>query len=382
VLLPDPRLPRGERRSSGFAATRRLRALLADAPELAARLAAVRSFALSVRASEYHVTNSCNIRCKGCWFFEHDFDQNTHDQRDLVLLREFVESERRRGVNTALLIGGEPTLVPDRIATYAELMPNVTISSNGLRPLSRTDFPETTVAVSLFGGGGLDDELRAIRPNGTRFSGLLDKALANYRDDARAGFIFALTELGVDYVEETVKRIADNGNRVHFNFYSAYDSDDPLRVADGQRLLDKALEVRERYPDTVASHPYYIQVMMSGRTEWGEFSYEVCPSISVTHPAHTSRIQNGNPVLPGFVTWAPDLETVHFCCTSGHCSDCRDSQAVFSWLLVSLDKFLNSTEQLTTWVEVAESYWGQFYWSPFHPARRRETPAASPPAGT
>jgi hypothetical protein len=28
------------------------------------------------------------------------------------------------------------------------------------------------------------------------------------------------------------------------------------------------------------------------------------------------------------------------------------------------------------WVEIAESYWRQLYWSPFHPARLREDLAA------
>ena len=37
-------------------------------------------------------------------------------------------------------------------------------------------------------------------------------------------------------------------------------------------------------------------------------------------------------MLPKFNAWAADFKTVNFCCTSGHCEDCRDSQAVFSWL--------------------------------------------------
>ena len=32
------------------------------------RFVRVSDFGSGVRASEYHVTNACNIRCKGCWF--------------------------------------------------------------------------------------------------------------------------------------------------------------------------------------------------------------------------------------------------------------------------------------------------------------------------
>ncbi len=63
--------------------------------------------------------------------------------------------------------------------------------------------------------------------------------------------------------------------------------------------------------------------------------------------------------------YAPDLTTIHFCCTSGHCEGCRDSQAVQTWLLVSVRHFLQSKQGLQTWVELAENYWRQFVWSPY-----------------
>src|SRR5262245_60378767 len=112
----------------------RLRRLLARDPALDARFNKVRSVASGVRPSEYHLTNACNIRCRGCWFFEHDFDKKSNEVRDLEAIRAFVRSERARGVNTALLIGGEPALFPDRIAIYQQEMEHVTISTNGYKP--------------------------------------------------------------------------------------------------------------------------------------------------------------------------------------------------------------------------------------------------------
>ena len=351
---------------------------LAADPALARRFERVRGFAHTVHASEYHLTNGCNLRCKGCWFFVNDFDKATSEVADLAALRSFVRSERARGVNAALLIGGEPTLVPDRVAVYVEEMQYVTISTNGLRALPRAGFEDVNVAVTLFGGGPLDDDLRGIRPNGKPFTGLFEQALANYRGDPRTIFIFALSEAGIDHVEPTVARVADNGNLLSFNFYSAYGTQDPMKLERGRALLDEALRVRERYPDTVVSHPYYISTLITGRSHWDAFSYDVCPSISTDHPAHAARRQNGNPTLPGFNAWAADLSTVEFCCTSGKCGECRDSQAVQSWLLVSARHFFDSPEHLRTWVEIAESYWRQFWWAPFHPARqRREAVAAA-----
>jgi hypothetical protein len=64
--------------------------------------------------------------------------------------------------------------------------------------------------------------------------------------------------------------------------------------------------------------------------------------------------------------YGADLETVQFCCTSGHCDGCRDSQAVQTWLLVSIRHFLGGRGSLATWVDLAESDWRQFIWSPYY----------------
>jgi MoaA/NifB/PqqE/SkfB family radical SAM enzyme len=330
------------------------------------RFRAVRSFARSVRASEYHITNACNLRCRGCWFFTFDFDRQTKDQTDLARLRAFIEQERARHINAALLIGGEPTLVPDRVMAFVEGMEYVTISTNGLRPLPRAGFERVGIGITLFGGGGLDDELRAITPGGRTFTGLFDAALRHYRDDSRVIFNYAVTGRGLQHLEPTVRRIRDNGSRVTFNLYSEYHTDDPLRQSDDKRLLDEVLRVADAYRDAVVAHPYYLRTLITGRTDFGQFGYGVCPSISWDHPVHAARRANGNPILPLFNVYAADLKSIQFCCTSGRCEGCRDSQAVQSWLLVSVRHFLHSKEGLRTWVELAETYWRQFAWSPYH----------------
>ncbi|HEY0523482.1 MAG TPA: radical SAM protein [Stellaceae bacterium] len=345
--------------------------LLNGDEELAIRLKSVRNFAATVRVSEYHLTNACNIRCQGCWFFEYGHDQKTKEVKSIADLEAFIEGEKARRVTTALLIGGEPTLVQDRVRAFVRGLKYVTISSNGLKKLPYTEeFANVAVLLTLFGGGKLDDELRATKPGGKRFAGLFDKALENYRDDDRACFIYALTERGLDYIEDTVRRIAENGNKVTFNFYSEYNTDSPIKLQYETRLLEEALRVKALYPETVISHPTHIRGIITGQTHWGTFGYHSCPSVSVHHPAHKDRLANGNPTLPFFNTYNADFKTVEFCCTSGHCEGCRDSQAVYSWLMVNMDRHLTSKESLREWVDIAECYWAQFKWSPYHHARR------------
>ncbi|MFI7241566.1 4Fe-4S cluster-binding domain-containing protein [Streptomyces qinglanensis] len=345
----------------------RLRGYLADRPDLAARLKDVRRMGTRVRGCEVHLTTACNIRCKGCWYFEGGFDTAVRETSDPGLIRAFAEKLAADGVTQATLIGGEPTLVLDRVRPFVEHLPYLTISTNGLRPLPMDGFENVAVGISLFGGGPLDDELRAHRPNGSSFTGLFEKALGHYRDDPRVTFVFALSEEGLPHIEPTVRAIRDNGNQVTFNFYSEHGSDSPLRIEDEQRTLAEALRVAEAYPEAVVAHPYFIETLITGRTHWGgRFGYDVCPSISVDLPEHEQRVANGNPVLDGFAVYGADYETLQFCCTSGDCDGCRDSQAVYSWLMVSFHWFLDSVQRLETWLDLAESYWRQWYWAQSH----------------
>ena len=350
------------------AARPKLSKMLSD-PHLKNRFELVRSVSSQVRSSEYHLTNACNIRCDGCWFFSLDFDRKTEEPSDIKRWKEFAREQAETGVTAALLIGGEPTLFPARVEAFQAQMQFVTISTNGLLPFPESGFEDVAVALSLFGGVGADDKLRAIRPSGSKFEGLFDTALANYRGDPRATFIYALDVKSPHLIRETVDRISENGNLVSYNYYSDYGhAASPADRGAEQVLLEEALLVAEDFPGVVLSHPYYTQALITGRTAWGRFGYESCPSISVDHPDHEERLKNGKPTLTGFNAYTADTKQLAFCCTSGSCETCRDSQAVHSWLMTNIREFMRA-DDLRTWVEISESYWSQFVWSPFHEKR-------------
>ena len=138
--------------------------------ELEARFKRVISFSSDKRTMLVHITNQCNLRCKDCWFFVEQFDQRTQEIREIERWDNFARQQAEEGTTVGLLIGGEPTLHPNRIAAVRHHIPYVTVSSNGEIPLSRTDFPDVTVALTLFGGHKTDDEYRAIRSNGLWFA--------------------------------------------------------------------------------------------------------------------------------------------------------------------------------------------------------------------
>jgi hypothetical protein len=343
---------------------RRLAALLNSQDGLRERLRELRRMGTKVKSCEVHLTNKCNIRCKGCWYFEGDFDSSVRELTDLNEIRTFAKHLADNGVTQATLIGGEPSLVLDRVGAFVDHLPYLTVSTNGLRPIPRSGLEHIAIAISLFGGGPLDDALRAHKVNGRQFTGLFETALRHYAEDDRVLFIFALSEDGVAHIEDTVRAIRDNGNLVTFNYYSEHGSANALKMARTQELFDAALGTKARYPDTVVSHEYFIKTLITGRSHWGaEFGYDVCPSISVDLPEHAHRVSNGNPVIDGFSVYGADYQSLQFCCTSGHCNDCRDSQAVYSWLLLSMAHFTSSLEEFMTWLDIAESYWRQWHWA-------------------
>lgn len=339
--------------------------------ELMRRFRNVRQEAKNMRSSLYHLTNKCNLRCKGCWFFEFEFDSRVHELDDIDAWRQRVKEEAGRGINAPLLIGGEPSIFLDRVRVFMDYMPMVTVSTNGLKRVPIDGFENVTIAVSLFGGGPLDDDLRAIGPNGKTFTGLFDRALKNYKNDDRAGFVYAITHEGIPYMEDAVRRIRDNGNRVLFNYYADYGGLEILRQASEVEFLDVALTLQQKYPETVASHPYYLRALLSGRTEWGKFGYDECPSVSNDCSENSERVASGFPVLPLFNAYSADMRTAAKCCTSGECGKCRDSQAVISWILVNAKRVMQTPDGLRVWTEVAESYFSQFVWSRYHPRNRK-----------
>lgn len=334
--------------------------------ELEARFKRVISFSSDKRTMLVHMTNQCNLRCKDCWFFIEQFDQKNQEIREIERWDAFARQEAERGTTVGLLIGGEPTLHPNRIAAIRNHIPYVTVSSNGEIPLSRTDFPDTTVALTLFGGYKTDDEYRAIRSNGQRFSGLFNKVLDNYRHDPRAGFVYAVNYNAIDEIEETVKRIQDNGLRVLFNFYRDFTHHEVETEDQEMALLERTLLMKQKYPETVSSTPHFLETMFVGRTHWAKFGYNTCPSISSDYAGAEKRLKNGHPTLPGFNAYTANHEPT-LCCTGGDCETCRDSQAISSWILSNMRKYMKSPELMRTWVEAAESYWSQFIWAPWHP---------------
>ncbi|HOZ60706.1 MAG TPA: radical SAM protein [Smithellaceae bacterium] len=301
---------------------------------------------LNIRSSIYDVTNRCNLRCRGCFFFSSG-ENHVKEETNIKQWEAFIDKERKRGVNLAILIGGEPTLCMDRVEAFYKRLPSY-CATNGLIKIPRDKFPDMMVGISLWGSS--EDE-KILRGKDT-----FAISSKNYEGDPYTYYLYTITPKQVGKVESVVKRIVDVGLKVHLQLLSNDEGMEgfswrPEELRDLRFEMDEMLD---QYPRTVISCKYYHEIITTGKMMGRTFGWRECSSV-------TESLDNRQPPvkrLIHFYRWAADLKTVHRCCTSAtrDCSTCKDGAAHMSWVMVNKRDHLNSTRDLQNWIEVYEMF--------------------------
>lgn len=302
---------------------------------------------LNIRSSIYDVTNRCNLRCKGCFFFSSGEHQAAPEEMDIQKWEAFIDREKERGVNLAILIGGEPTLCMDRVEAFYKRIPTY-CATNGLIKVPRDQFPDMMVGISLWGG---DEDEKVLRGKDT-----FAISSKNYEGDPYTYYLYTITPRQVGKIEPVIKRIADVGLKVHLQLLSNDEGVDGFSWRE-EELRDLRFEMDEmldRYPSTVISCKYYHEVITTGKMMGRTFGWQECPSVTESLDTRPNRPRR----LIHFIRWAADLKTVHRCCTSAtrDCSTCKDGAAHMSWVMVNKREHLRSTKDLQNWIEVFEMF--------------------------
>ncbi len=302
---------------------------------------------LNIRSSIYDVTDRCNLRCKGCFFFSSGEHKAASEEKDIARWHAFVSNEMARGVNLAILIGGEPTLCPDRIEAFYKRLPTF-CATNGIIKVDRQRFPELMVGISLW--GNVEDEI-TLRGKDT-----FAVSSANYAGDPNAYYLYTITPKQLGQTEKIIGKIRDVGLKVHMQLLSNDEGVDgfswrPEELIEVRAEMDAMLDA---FPDTVISSKYYHRIITTGTMFDRTFGWMECPS--VTEPI--DRRQPRPKRLTNFIRWASDLKTMHRCCTSEtrDCATCKDGAAHMSWVMVNKRAHMNSTEDLHNWIEVYEMF--------------------------
>ncbi len=275
---------------------------------------------------------------------------------DIGKWEAFIDREKERGVNLAILIGGEPTLCLDRVEAFYKRLPTY-CATNGLIKVPRDRFPDMMVGISLWGSA--EDE-KILRGRDT-----FAVSSKNYEGDAYTYYLYTITPRQVGKIEPVIKRIADVGLKVHLQLLSNDEGVDGFSWQEGE-LKDLCLEMDEMldtYPQTVISCKYYHEIITTGKMMGRRFGWNECPSVTEALDNRANRPRR----LIHFARWASDLKTVHRCCTSAtrDCSTCKDGAAHMSWVMVNKREHLKSTRDLQNWIEVYEMFAKLYHFIPW-----------------
>ncbi len=302
---------------------------------------------LNIRSSIYDVTNRCNLRCKGCFFFSSNEHNVAGEENDVGRWEGFIEEEEARGVNLAILIGGEPTLCLDRVEAFYRRLPTF-CATNGLIKVPRDRFPDMMVGISLWGD---EEDEKKLRGRDT-----FSISSANYQGDPYTYYLYTITPRQIGKTERIIRRIRDTGVKVHMQLLSNDEAMDEFFWTE-EKLEAIRVEMDamlDAYPDTVISSKYYHRVLATGRMCGRQFGWTECPSVTETMDKREPPVRR----LIRFRRWASDLKTMHRCCTSEtrDCVTCKDGAAHMSWIMVNKRAHLKSSEDLQNWVEVYEMF--------------------------
>ncbi len=295
-----------------------------------------------LRESTYDMTNRCNIRCEGCYYFtgEKQFAPETLDEEDW---RQLLEAEKERGITFVVLAGAEPSLVPNLCKICHGIIPLGAIASNGLKAIPRNIGYK--IHISVWGNDRTSLNVRKARD-------MLVRQMANYQDDPRAVFVYTFTPINIDEAREVTALLADNGQKITFNMFSA-----PVDYQ-GHLRHDRATLARTRetmrallaeYPETVIYSPYNI---VAHTHERGLHDLYSC---SYPRMNPSTAIGLGR----SFRQYRTNLQwdrTAACCVPDTDCADCRHYAAGSAVVTARMYRHASHPQTFKAWLDYVDTY--------------------------
>ena len=300
-----------------------------------------------IKSISVDITHVCNIRCQGCYFFSENMDRFQAEGGE-ASFEAFVRQQKSRGTNYITVVGGEPSLVLDRVKTLYDNF-RINVVTNGIRRIPHEGFQNLPIAVSVWGNSKTDRDLRG---NGKR--DIFAQALKNYKDDRRVFWYYTVAAGRAHEIEGVVRQCIENGNYVLFNYYSDLsDSGGDLDHRKGfAKVRHEINRMIDLYPSRILTTSYLNQVVSLGKLYGMKWGYEVCTNVSVNYEGNRDRLENGHPYNRHFSAFNADFQTSRRCCTGvdRDCKNCFDVWEHISWILLNARHHLGSKQEFTNWL--------------------------------
>lgn len=295
-----------------------------------------------LRESTYDMTNRCNIRCDGCYYYEGD-KQFAVENTNPGEWRSLMQSERARGITYVVLAGAEPSLVPELCQVCYEEIPLGCIASNGYKRI-----PETVgykIHISVWGN---DDTSQRIR----KAKHLLNKQIENYAGDPRAVFVYTLTSENIIDIHEVMAILAKHNCKLTFNTFSAPVGYSGVLRHDRQSLSQARktmMDILRKYPEHILFSPYNViaHTHTHGLHELYGCSY---PRMNPSTDIGLGR---------SFRQFRADLSwdrSASCCVPDTDCSDCRHYAAGSAVVTARLYRHVTDAVSFKAWLDYVDTY--------------------------
>ena len=310
-------------------------------PEIRERWEKVRKF-FFLRESTYDMSNRCNIRCEGCYYFtgEKQFAEENNDEN---AWKQLLESEKERGITFVVLAGAEPSLVPKLCEVCYKVIPLGAIATNGLITIPKEI--DYRIHISVWGN---EQTSKAIRkaPN------MLGRQIANYQDDPRAIFVYTFTPTNIDEARQVTRILADSNQQITFNMFSS-----PVGYTGELRHTPESLrhtrevmsELLNDYPETVIFSPYNIVAHTEKQGLHDLFS--------CTYPRMNPSTDIG--LGRSFRQYRTDLQwdrEAACCVPDTDCDDCRHYAAGSAVVTARMYRHATDPTTFSAWLDYVDTY--------------------------
>jgi len=212
-----------------------------------------------IRAS-IDVTNKCNLRCKHCYFFQQNHDEELSDEDLLNRVKNL--KEEYPSIIHASWVGGEPLLRKDVVKEGMESFPFNMVVTNGSIELPQWE--NCVFNVSVDGTKEYYEKIRGLK--------IYDKVKKNAdRDDVHVNIACVLNRENYHCIHDMLEEWDNTSVRgINFDFYTPINGIDEklwLNWEERDRILEQLIELKEVYGDFILNSKPVLEMMKSNNSK-------------------------------------------------------------------------------------------------------------------